>query len=171
VTGVREDRDEADASRRGSAARLGALLRPGLAREARRRGFAEVAVLTDWALIVGTALASRCQPVRLRFARGSDRAGTLVVHAMGGTALELQHGAPQVIQRINQYFGREAVATLRIVQAPAAAAVRPAAPAAPRSLAPATLEAIDAAVADIAAEDLRRALAGLGRAVHAAGPR
>ena len=168
---MREKRDQADASRRGSAARLGALLRPGLAREARRRGFAEVAVLTDWALIVGTALASRCQPVRLSFARGSDRGGTLVVHAMGGTALELQHGAPQVIQRINQYFGREAVASLRIVQAPAAAAIRAPAPAATRPLTPSTLAAIDAEVAAVAPEDLRRALAGLGRAVHAAGSR
>ena len=82
--------------------------------------------------------------------------------AEAGFELDVQHGARQIIERINAYFGYAAVAELRIVQAPVGVkgeltrlAPRPAAP-------PLTYE-----VAHIADPGLRDALARLGAEVKA----
>src|SRR3954463_3961785 len=83
---------------------------------ARRRGFAEASLLADWASVVGPALAQRCQPVRVDYAPGRRRGGVLMVHAGGAAAIEVQPAAPQIIERINTYFGFAAVRQLRLLQ-------------------------------------------------------
>jgi len=156
-----------EAFRRGGGLRrlpelLGRVLDPA----ARRRGLAEVRILTDWPLVVGPGLGTRCQPVRLSRA-GDGRGGVLTVHVGGASALELQHSAPQVIERINQFFGYPAVAGLRLIQAPPARPVKPRAPARVRPLAAAELAALEGAVEDVSDPDLRIALLALGRTVTA----
>lgn len=93
-------------------------------------GFASAALLTDWATIVGTDIASYTAPERLKWPRGIEayaeveegterRPGaTLVLRVDGPRAIELQHKAQQIIERINASFGYRAVAELRFVQAP-----------------------------------------------------
>jgi len=123
-------------------------------------------MLTDWPLVVGQALGARCQPVRLT--RGGDgRAGVLTVHVGSASALELQHSAPQVIERINGFFGYPAVAGLRLIQAPPLRPVKPRPPARLRPLATAELAALEGTVAGVGDPDLRRALVTLGRTVKA----
>lgn len=55
-------------------------------------------------------------------ARSGNRptGATLVLRVDGPRALEVQHGAPRIIEKVNTYFGYRAVATLRIVQGPVA---------------------------------------------------
>lgn len=141
---------------------LGAVLGP----TARRRGFAEAAILSDWAAIVGPTLAGRCQPTRVEFPRGRYRGGTLELHARGGAALEIQHLAPQLVERINGFFGYPAIRRLRLVQAaPAPRAVQP--PAAPARPLSATDElALRRSIGTLADRPLGAALLGLGRAVY-----
>ena len=93
---------------------LGGILDPA----ARRRGFAEASLLADWATIVGPALARRCQPVRVDYAPGRRSGGTLLLQVGGAAALEIQHAAPQLLERINAYFGHKAVRQLRLMQMP-----------------------------------------------------
>ena len=93
---------------------LGGILDPA----ARRRGFAEASLLADWATIVGPALARRCQPVRVDYAPGRRSGGTLLLQVGGAAALEIQHAAPQLLERINAYFGHKAVRQLRLLQMP-----------------------------------------------------
>jgi hypothetical protein len=134
---------------------------------ARRRGLASAAVLTDWAAIVGPALAARCQPVKL----GRDpegRGGILHLRVSSTAALELQHAAPQLVERINTHFGYPAVARLRLVQAPLRRIARPAAPAL-RPLSTEEEAEIEAAVAGVGDDGLKTALAGLGRALTSRG--
>jgi hypothetical protein len=137
---------------------LGAVLSPA----ARRRGFAAAAVLADWHLVVGPVLATRCQPVLLE-----ARRGVLHVQASSAAALELQHAAPQLLDRVNTYFGRIVARRLRIVQAPPppAPAVRAEPPL--RALAPEEVAALGEAVAAVGDEALRAALLGLGRSLRA----
>ena len=137
---------------------LGGILDPA----ARRRGFAEASLLADWATIVGPAIARRCQPVRVDHAPGRRSAGTLLLQANGAAALEIQHAAPQLLERINAYFGHRAIRQLRLVQMPL-----PPVPAPP----PPRLRAVSAeeearlatGVATVADDGLRAALLGLGR--------
>ena len=89
----------------------------------RQRGFAIGEILTHWADIVGPAFADHCQPVKLRWphreswddARTTDQA-TLIVHVSGFHALQLQHQAPLIVERINQFFGYQAIGQLRLEQ-------------------------------------------------------
>jgi hypothetical protein len=92
---------------------------PTLTRKALgKRGLAEANLLTDWPTIIGTEQAQICQPDRLTFPNGERRNGTLHLRVAPVAALELQHDAPRLIERINSYFGYAAVAELRLVQTP-----------------------------------------------------
>jgi hypothetical protein len=164
---ARKARPTPEAFRRGGGLRrlpelLGRVLDPA----ARRRGLAEARVLTDWPLVVGPELGTRCQPVRLTRA-GDGTGGVLTVHVGGASALELQHSSPQVIERINGFFGYPAVARLRLIQAPPVRPVKPRAPARMRPLAAPELAAVEGTVAGISDPDLRIALIVLGRTVTA----
>ena len=137
---------------------LGRLLDPA----ARRRGLAEARLLTDWPLVVGPELGARCQPIRLAGARDGT-GGVLTIHVGGASALELQHGEMQVVERINDFFGYPAVARLRLIQAPPERPVKPPAPWPVRPLAADELAALAGTVEAVSDRALRCALARLGQ--------
>lgn len=161
-----ERRPGGDAMRRGGGLRhlpdlLGKILDP----TARRRGLAETRVLTDWPRIVGEVLAARCQPVKLT-GGSHGQGGVLHLHVAGSAGLELQHSEPQLLERINSYFGYPAVARLRPISAPLALP-RDAASAPPPPLDAAQHAEIEAVVRPVADDALRAALAGLGATLKA----
>lgn len=137
---------------------LGRVLDPA----ARRRGLAEAKLLTEWPAIVGAWLAARSQPVRLSHGAGGA-GGVLALHVAGAAALELQHSEPQVVERINGFFGYPAVSRLRLVQAPRPKAVERAAPIESPCLSGADEAEVAADVRGVGDLALRAALAGLGR--------
>jgi len=130
-----------------------------------RHGLAEGGLVTDWAAIVGRTIAERSLPLRLSFTGGERREGTLHVRVSGALALELQHLEPQVLERINGYFGYRAVGRLKIHQGPVPAAAPPRLPpAAPLS---AETEAeIGSLLSTVEDGALREALRGLGRSLR-----
>ncbi len=142
----------------------------------RRRGTATARLQAEWSLIVGTEIARHSLPERLvggpapPEARGARKTGkptgggTLKLRVDGPLALELQHQAPQLIERINGYFGYPAVARLQIVQGPLPNP-RPAPPPMPRPLDAARQRALRERVAPIGDDALRQALERLGRAI------
>lgn len=81
------------------------------------QGFAQAEIITRWRAIVGPDLADHCMPDKLTFPKGQD-SGTLHILSSGSFALTLQHLEPQVIARINGYFGFPAVSRITIRQAP-----------------------------------------------------
>ncbi|MFN0023520.1 MAG: DciA family protein, partial [Parvularculaceae bacterium] len=68
------------------------------------RGFAQVEIVTRWAEIAGAKLAEHCFPFRL--SQGGATGATLTLVADDRAALELQHQAPKLIDKINTYFGK-----------------------------------------------------------------
>jgi hypothetical protein len=82
----------------------------------RRRGFAEAAILTNWDSIVGQQLADHSQPSRIVFPRGERAGGTLHLRVSSAFAPDIQHLAPQIIERINGHFGYAAIARLELHQ-------------------------------------------------------
>lgn len=76
------------------------------------QGFASTDILAAWPEIVGERLARYCQPSKIEWPRrrrrdedGRSEPGTLVVRVEGVFAIELQHLAPVVIQRVNAHYG------------------------------------------------------------------
>ena len=114
----------------------------------------------EWAAIIGPELAAVTWPETL------GRDGALRLRVASILALELQHRAPLVVERINRFFGRDAVARLVLVQGPLPLAATPA-PAAQTPLAAEDAQALDRRLDDIADPELRAALARLGRLVLA----
>ncbi len=84
-----------------------------------KRGLAGGAVVNDWPLIVGEQLAAHSAPEKIKYPPNVRKAGTLHLRVdSGGMATELQHMEPVLIDRINAFFGYNAVAGLKIIQAP-----------------------------------------------------
>jgi hypothetical protein len=125
---------------------------------ARRGGGTLVRLKAEWAAIVGPDWAEVSWPATL------GRDGVLKLRAAPGAALELQHRAPLIIERINLFFGRSVVTRLALVQGLlplASGSSRPVI----RPLSRGEAEALDQRLSTIADPDLRAALAQLGRAV------
>jgi hypothetical protein len=133
---------------------LGGVLAPLLRPAFRRRGAATAQLIADWEAVVGPALAALTTP---RLLSGSR----LTIACTGPVALELQHLSAALIGRINAHLGKEAVTTLRFVQAR-----REAPPSPPPPPARAVAEAARA-VAELPEGPLRDALQRLGAAVLA----
>jgi hypothetical protein len=95
----------------------------------RRQGFGQSDLVLFWDDIVGERLAAVSQPVKVQWpASKRDRAAdngsapaTLVVRVETGFALELQHLAPIVIERVNAHFGWRCISRLLLKQGPIAA--------------------------------------------------
>ena len=84
----------------------------------RKRGFTRREILTKWPTIVGDLMARYSCPERLQFGNDRSQGATLVVRAGAGFATELQHLHPIVLDRINTFFGYQAVARITIIQGP-----------------------------------------------------
>ncbi len=127
---------------------------------ARRGGGVLGRLKVEWAAVVGAELAALTWPESL------GRDGALKLRVASHLALELQHRAPLVIERINLFFGRTVAARLVLVQGPLPLAV-PSVTAMPTPLSAEEATALNLRLGDIADPELRAALAGLGRLVLA----
>lgn len=132
-----------------------------------RRGFAKADLVAVWPEIAGPLHAACTAPEKIlwpRHAQGDEPpAGTLVIRADGPRAIFLQHELPQIIERVNAFYGYRAVAQARIVQGPVGTATT--APPAPPRIDAATGARIAGEVAGVEDEGLRAALERLGRGV------
>jgi hypothetical protein len=86
----------------------------------RKQGFARQEIVTRWEAIVGESLGQYTQPERISFPRNARQGGTLFVRVEGAFALELQHRSPEILERLNTYFGYGAVEKIVIHQGPLA---------------------------------------------------
>jgi hypothetical protein len=89
----------------------------------RKQGFASVELVTRWREIVGAEIAEHSQPEKIQWPRGAQDAGapepgTLLLRVEGPTALEIQHLSGVILERVNRFFGWQAVAGVRLRQAP-----------------------------------------------------
>ncbi len=130
------------------------------------RGFAGADVIAHWSTIVGPELASVACPLSMKFDRHNRYGATLMIRvASGAAATLLQFKTPQIIERINRFFGYQAVSklsvTLGALPKPVAAANTDAAPASPEETA-----AVAEHVANVSSPALRLALSQLGLAVR-----
>src|SRR5438876_12403237 len=130
-----------------------------------KQGFASTELVTRWAEIAGAEIAAHSEPEKIQWPRplpGQPAApGTLVLRVEGPTAVEIQHLSGVILERVNRFFGWQAVAALRLRQAP----LRRRAKAPPRCGDAEAAARIAADLPEIADENLRAALGRLGAAV------
>jgi hypothetical protein len=152
---------------------LADLVQPVIGPVLTRRGFGTSSLVLFWDDIVGERLAAMSQPVQVQWpAAQCDRVSesghvpaTLIVRVESGFALELQHLAPLVIERVNAYFGWRCISRLKLKQGPLAGR-----PAARRVAPPIDKDAAEAAqklIGSTVGEPLRQALTRLGARILA----
>ncbi|MEI8394137.1 MAG: DciA family protein [Rhodospirillaceae bacterium] len=147
---------------------LAAILPPLTGKVMGRRGLAFGGLLTEWSSIIGPKNADRTTPIRVVFPHGQRENAVLHLRVASSAALDLQHLEPQIIERINGFFGYKAVARLKLIQVHRE---RPKGPIhRPRPLSVAEQNIIDASTGTIDDPDLSAALARFGRALYQSTP-
>ena len=149
---------------RGGRARSVAELLPDAGRAAFRRfGFVQSSVVSRWGEIVGPRYAGVSAPESIKFPQGQRIGGTLNLVVRGAHATMMQHIAPEIVERVNRFFGYEAVAKVMIRQGDVAA---PVARKAPPSLRPVPVD-LGASLRTIADPELKAVLEALAAGVAA----
>jgi len=132
----------------------------------KQQGFASAEILARWRDIAGPEIAAVSEPLKINWPRPvrdeAPEPATLVLRVEGPAALEIQHMSAVVLERVNRFFGWQAVGRLALRQAPLRRRVERKRPASP---APEVAAGIADGLPDIADENLRQALARLGAAV------
>ena len=157
---------------RRSGAKLLAEFTPGLIAEAMAaRGLGEASLIADWPAIVGETLARHARPIELKWPPRTARrdpdapavAATLVLRVESAFALEAQHSASVILDRVNAHLGWRCVDKIAFRQGPLPPLKEK------RGFAPPPSEAAEAAAREAAAriedDGLREAVTRLGARV------
>src|SRR3954465_4485030 len=130
------------------------------------QGFASAEILSRWADIVGGEIAAVSEPMRINWPRpigdNDPEPATLVLRVEGPAALEIQHMSAVILERVNRFFGWQAIGRIALRQAPLRRQEPPPPPPLPD---PAEQARIAASLPDIEDPGLKAALARLGAAV------
>jgi hypothetical protein len=129
------------------------------------QGFASTEIISRWADLVGPEIATHSEPLKITWPRAvGDQApepATLVLRVEGPAALEIQHLSAVILERVNRFFGWQAIGRIALRQAPLRRREQPR----PQAPDPALAARIAETLPDVKDEDLRQALARLGAAI------
>lgn len=160
------EKAKGDAPRRAMRARAVADMLPDVGRAAFRRfGFVQSSVVSRWSEIVGPRYADVSAPESIRFPHGKRSNGVLTLVVESAHAPLMQHVAPTIAERVNRFFGYQAVERVVLRQGLIRLAREKARPA-PPSARPIPAEMGDS-LREIADPELRACLEGLARGLAA----
>jgi hypothetical protein len=150
---------------RGGPAKTVAELVPGVGQAAFKRfGFIQSSIVSRWREIVGEKYADVSAPESIRFPQGKKSNGTLTLVIERAFGPMMQHVEPVIIERVNRFFGYEAVARVALRQGEVARAK-------PKTTRP-ELRPVPAEIGDslreIADPELRAVLTSLAQGVASA---
>ena len=92
-------------------------LMPDIGRAAFRKfGFIQSSIVTRWVEIVGQRYGGLTMPNSIRFPVGKRSGGTLQLTVAPGHAPMVQHITPEIIERVNRFFGYDAVTRVSMRQ-------------------------------------------------------
>ena len=142
---------------------LADLLRKTLNEGFARQGFASSELVTRWETIAGAEIAAHCEPMKIQWPRPVHNEepdpATLVLRVEGPAAIEIQHLSSVILERVNRFFGWQAIGKLALRQAPLRHPEKHEPPAPPD---PALVERVAGTIPVGTDEELKAALARLG---------
>src|SRR5262249_25031412 len=113
----------------------------------------------------GPEVAAHSEPLKINWPRQlGDEApepATLVLRVEGPAALEIQHLSAMILERVNRFFGWQAIGRIALRQAPLKRRERPK----PHAVDPFLAAEVAESLPDIKDENLRQALGRLGAAI------
>ena len=130
------------------------------------QGFASTEIISRWTEIAGADIAAHSEPLKINWPRRADadkaEPATLVLRVEGPAALEIQHQSSVILERVNRFFGWQAIGRIAIRQAPLRRRAKPPVHQ-PDHLA---TERIAETLSGVEDDDLRQAIARLGAAIN-----
>ncbi|MGE0178665.1 MAG: DUF721 domain-containing protein [Sphingomonas sp.] len=127
----------------------------------RRFGFVQSAIVSRWRDIVGARYAAVSAPESIRFPPGRKSGGALTLVVEGAHAPIMQHVAPEIVERVNRFFGYAAIDRVSFRQG-LVQTVRAKPRPSPPSLRPVPAE-LGESLRDVADPELRACLEALAR--------
>ncbi len=139
-----------------------------------QHGHAWGGLLSNWSNIVGSEIASYCAPEKISWptarnpqptaSRYQKIGGILTLRVAFGRALDVQYSTPQLIDKINAYYGYSSIAQIKIFQGKLDKEI--AVPKKPlASLEPETQQQLEGQTADIQDQGLKDAIHRLAKGV------
>jgi hypothetical protein len=102
--------------RQGRARRMGEMLPQVGGVAFKRFGFVQSSVVSRWPEIVGERYAPVSAPESIRFPHGKREKGVLSLVVVPAHAPMMQHVAPVIVERVNRFFGYQAIERVTIRQ-------------------------------------------------------
>ncbi len=132
-----------------------------------KQGFASRELVTRWAEIAGTEVAAHSEPLKIQWPRPvgdqPPEPATLILRVEGPMALEIQHSSDAILQRVNTFFGWNAIGRIALRQAPLS---RREMPKRRPALDSAKVAEIEGTLGSVQDDKLRSALARLGATIQ-----
>jgi len=98
--------------------RIGSLISETITPICQQNGFIQARILLEWDYIVTPQFAQWCIPLKVTFPFNQRNNGYLLVKATSSMATEIAYQEPQILNRINQYFGYQAINKIKVFQGP-----------------------------------------------------
>lgn len=80
----------------------------------KKQGFVNASVILDWSKIVGNDFANLCHAIKVVFPFGKTSEGCLHLQTTSSMASVLTYQEPLILQKVNQYYGYQAITKLNI---------------------------------------------------------
>lgn len=130
-----------------------------------RYGMAYVNILLDWPIIVGERYAELTAVQGLKFPMGKKTDGVLSLRCVSAAIPILQVSSPQIIERLNQYFGYRAIVNIRLQAGLIPKKTSKKQTTVDKPLSPQSHEKINTITNDVPNDELRIALQRLGECI------
>ena len=141
--------------------RVGPLIVDAITPICQQNGFIQARILLEWEYIVTPQFAQFCTPLKVTFPLKQRHNGRLLLRATSSMATEIAYLEPHILNRINQYFGYQAISKISLLQGPISKKTTPK-KAIHKPLPDAIQSSLEAQVQPIEDDRLRAALLSLG---------
>lgn len=144
--------------------RIGSLVVNTITPICQQNGFIQARILLEWDYIVTPQFARFCTPLKVTFPLKQRNNGRLLLRATSSMATEISYLEPHILDRINQYFGYQAISKIHLLQGPISQRITPKKPSL-KPLPDAVQSSLETQVRPIEDDRLRAALLSLGAGI------
>ena len=82
----------------------------------KEKNFIEVSVIKKWRAIIGEDIAKFCWPIKIIFSNINNSNGIIFLKTKRGRSMEIEFKNEEIIEKLNQYFGYNAISKISVVQ-------------------------------------------------------
>ena len=82
----------------------------------KEKNFLEVSLIKKWREIIGDDIAKFCWPIKIIFSDIKNSYGLIFLKTKRGRSMEIEFKNEEIIEKLNQYFGYNAISKISVVQ-------------------------------------------------------